>query len=231
MGKSNTLEISNVTKLYANNCGIQNITASIREGEIVALIGPNGAGKSTLVKIIAGLTKNLTGEVTLNGISTTEPMIRKCIGYMQDDLSFYEKMTVYEILDFICEIKFRGSYFDTIDDYLVKYNLYEKRNTYVNKLSFGMRRKLSIVMSLIGENRLIVLDEPTNGVDTAGILQLKQDLKYSVTKGNIVIITSHVLEWIEKICTRSIFLKSGKIVRDVQVGTVCLEDEYERLYM
>ncbi|MDE5777025.1 MAG: ATP-binding cassette domain-containing protein, partial [Lachnospiraceae bacterium] len=111
------------------------------------------------------------------------------------------------------------------------YDLYDKRNTYINKLSFGMQRKLSIVMSLIGNNRLIVLDEPTNGVDTAGILQLKHDLKRYVEKGSIVLITSHVLDWIEKICTRCIFLKSGEIVQDVQVGTVILEDEYEKIYV
>lgn len=231
MEESNKLEISNVTKLYDNKCGIKNVSVNINKGELIAFIGPNGAGKSTLVKIIAGLIKNLEGEVKLNGVSTTEPINKKSIGYMQDDLSFYEKMTVYEILYFICEIKYRGSYYNTIDDYLIRYDLYDKRNTYINKLSFGMQRKLSIVMSLIGNNRLIVLDEPTNGVDTAGILQLKHDLKRYVEKGSIVLITSHVLDWIEKICTRCIFLKSGEIVQDVQVGTVILEDEYEKIYV
>lgn len=231
MKKNNLLEMNNITKLYANKCGIRNISAMINGGEIVAFIGPNGAGKSTLVKTVVGLTKKFTGEAKLNDISTLEPINKRCIGYMQEDLSFYEKMTVYEVLDFICEIKFRGFYHDTVDDYLVRYDLYDKRNTYIDKLSFGMQRKLSLVMSLIGDNRLIVLDEPTNGVDTAGILQLKHDLQKCVATGSIVLITSHILDWIEKICTRCIFLKSGEIVQDVPVGKVILEDEYEKIYM
>ena len=230
MNDSNQLEIKNVTKLYPNQCGIKGISTTMRGGEIVSFVGPNGAGKTTLVKSIAGLSRIAEGSILLNGNPTSEPVSKSQIGYMQEDLSFYEKMTVYEILDFICKVKFKDQYYETIDDYLIRYELYDKRNTYITKLSLGMRRKLAIIMALLGDTQLVILDEPTNGVDTAGILQLKQDLSKRVEQGAIVIITSHVLDWVEKICTRCIFLKEGEVVEDIEVGTRDLENEYQRVY-
>lgn len=230
MNGSNQLEIKNVSKLYPNQCGIKGVSTTIHGGEIVSFVGPNGAGKTTLVKSIAGLSRVSEGSILLNGNSTLEPIIKAQIGYMQEDLSFYEKMTVYEILDFICKVKFKDQYYETIDDFLIRYELYDKRNTYITKLSLGMKRKLSVVMALLGNTQLLILDEPTNGVDTAGILQLKHDLLKRVEQGTIVIITSHVLDWVEKICTRCIFLKEGEMVEDIAVGTRDLENEYQRIY-
>ena len=230
MKEKNKLEIKCVTKSYDNICAINNISAMVESGEMVAFIGPNGAGKSTLIKIVAGLIRTSDGDVFLNGYSTIEPICKKEIGYMQDDLRFYNKMTIYEILDFLCNVKFKDKYHDTIDDYLVRYELYDKRNAHINDLSLGMKKKLSLVMALLGEPQLVILDEPTNGVDTSGILQLKYDLLKIAEAGGIVIITSHILDWIEKICSRCIFLKSGEIVKDVCAKNLILEDEYEKIY-
>lgn len=230
MNDSNQLEVKNVTKLYPNQCGIKGISTTMHGGEIVSFVGPNGAGKTTLVKSIAGLSRIAEGSILLNGNLTSEPISKSQIGYMQEDLSFYEKMTVYEILDFMCKVKFKDQYYETIDDYLIRYELYDKRNTYIDKLSLGMRRKLAIIMALLGDTQLVILDEPTNGVDTAGILQLKHDLSKRVKQGAVVIITSHVLDWVEKICTRCIFLKEGEVVEDIEVGTRDLENEYQRVY-
>lgn len=226
----NKLEIINLSKLYRGDLGIKHISSSMEAGEIVAFVGPNGVGKSTLVKSVAGLLKASEGEIYLNGISTSEPACKRQIGYMQEDLSFYYKMTVYEILDFVCQVKLQDRYHETIDDYLLRYELYDRRNDCVNKLSLGMTKKLSIIMALLGEPRLIILDEPTNGVDTMGLLQLKQDIKKCAENGGIVIITSHILDWIEKVSTRCIFLKSGEIVKDMHTEGYDLEAEYERLY-
>lgn len=226
----NNLEIINVSKLYNQNVGIKHISACIETGEIVAFVGPNGVGKSTLVKSVAGLIKTSEGEIYLNSVATSEPICKQQIGYMQEDLKFYYKMTVYEILDFICQVRLKDKYYETIDDYLLRYELYDKRNEFINNLSLGMKKKLSIIMALLGEPQLIILDEPTNGVDTLGLLQLKHDLMECVEAGSIVIITSHILDWIEKICTRCIFLRDGIIVKDVHTDSCDLEIEYERLY-
>lgn len=233
MNTCNDLIINNVTKLYDKEHGIKSISTVISSGEITAFIGPNGAGKTTLVNSIAGLTLITEGTITLSGIDTSSRICKSEIGYMQNDLSFYDKITVYEVLDFICKVKFSGKYREEIDSYLQKYNLYEQRNSFIYELSLGMKRKLSIIMALIGTPKLILLDEPTNGVDTYGIIQFKEDLITCSHRGSIIIVTSHVLDLLEKICSRCIFLKNGAIAKDILLkqNNLCLENIYEELYI
>lgn len=232
MKKKNGLDVYNVTKLYNKNSGIKNISVGITSGEIVAFVGPNGVGKTTLVRSIAGLATVSQGVILLDGIATSDFACKTKIGYMQENLDFYKKMTVYEVLDLICKVKFNGNYYKQIDDFLFRYNLYDQRNYLIGKLSLGMKRKLSIIMSLIGEPRLIILDEPTNGVDTSGIIHLKNDLLKCSKNNQIIVITSHVLDWVERICTRCIFMKSGMIVKDMTLDGEheSLENEYEQIY-
>ncbi len=233
MSISDKLIIDNLTKMYDKRHGIKSISTVINAGEIVCFVGPNGVGKTTLVKSAAGLLRASEGKVLLQGIDTSSRECKSQIGYMQNDLSFYEKMTVYEILDFICKVKYDGKFREEINFYLKKYGLFEQRNAHIRKLSLGMQRKLSIIMALLGTPKLILFDEPTNGVDTAGIIQLKNDLHRCAKEGSIILITSHVLDFVEKICTRCVFLKDGRIARDLslQESDVCLEDVYEEIYV
>ncbi len=233
MNMTDQLIIDNITKLYDNKYGIKSVSATINSGEVTAIIGPNGVGKTTLVKCIAGLLQVSEGTILLSDISTSSRSCKPQIGYMQNELDFYNKMTVYEIMDFICKVKYAGKFCEEIDLYLKKYNLYEYRNSYISELSMGMKRKLSIIISLIGTPKLILLDEPTNGVDTYGILQLKADLAKCSQKGSIIIITSHVLDFLEKICSRCIFLKNGMIIQDIRLADnkVDLENVYESIYI
>ena len=232
MDRTERLIIDNITKLYDNGYGIRSVSAAISPGEITAVIGPNGAGKTTLVKCLAGLLQVSEGTVLLSGVSTLDRSCKPQIGYMQSELDFYDKMTVYEMLDFICKVKYAGEFREEIDPYLKKYNLYEYRNSDMRQLSLGMKRKLSVIIALIGEPKLILLDEPTNGVETYGILQLKADLERCAQKGSIIIVTSHVLDFLEKICSRCIFLRDGMISLDIKLAEsgAGLEDVYEKLY-
>lgn len=233
MFDKNNLIIDNVTKLYDKNHGIKSISTIIESGEITALIGPNGVGKTTLVKSIAGLLPITKGSILLSGIRTSDRSCRSKIGYMQNSLSFYDNISIYEVLDFICKIKYADKYHEQIDIYLNNYNLYEYRNSLIRELSIGMKNKLAIIMALIGTPQLILLDEPTNGVDTYGIMRLKEDLIKCSNKGCIIIVTSHVLDFLEKICSRYIFLKDGIIVHDTLFNDCKseLEHMYEQLYI
>lgn len=232
MNKDCDLILEHVTKLYGKGRGIQDLSVRLSAGEIAAFIGPNGVGKTTLVKAVAGLLPISEGSIRLCGQSVGERSVRAGIGYMQSDISFYEKMTVYEVLEFICQVKFGGSFYEEIDPYLRNYHLYEQRNFRIHQLSLGMKRKLSIIMALIGEPGLILLDEPESGVDTYGIIQFKADLLACARKGCIVILTSHVLDLLEKVCTRCIFLKDGRIEEDLPLtqNSVDLEQIYEKVY-
>lgn len=233
MNTSNKLIINNVTRLYDKEHGIKSISTVVKPGEIVAIIGPNGAGKTTLVKSIAGLLQVSEGDITLSGISTSDKICKPQIGYMQNDLEFYDRLTVHEVLDFICKVKFHGNFHEEINPYLQNYHLFEQRNSFIHELSMGMKRKLAIIMALIGCPKLILLDEPTNGVDTYGIIRLKEDIKQCSQNGSIVILTSHVLDLLEKVCSRCIFLKDGTIAKDLLLheNDVCLEDLYEKIYI
>ena len=158
---------------------------------------------------------------------------RNKIGYMLENLDFFEKLTVYEVLDFLCMVRFDGNYYEEIETYLKRYNLYDQRNSKIMKLSLGMQRKLSIIMTLLGNSRVMLFDEPTNGIDTAGLIELKYDLLKQKEMGGIIIITSHMLDWVEKVCTRFIFLKSGKINTDLNINDVKdnLENIYKKIYL
>ncbi|HIS31866.1 MAG TPA: ABC transporter ATP-binding protein [Candidatus Limivivens intestinipullorum] len=225
------MKICNLTKQYGGKAGITGISFALKSGEAAAVIGPNGAGKTTLSRAVCGLSRITEGSVLLDSVPTFR--CRERIGYMQDNLDFYEKMTVYETLDFLCAVKFHGEYTGEISPYLKKYHLYDHRNQKISRLSLGMKRKMSLIMALLGTPRLLILDEPTNGIDTADIIRLKQDLLAFRENGGIVLVTSHVLDWAEKTCTRFLFLKSGRIAGDYEAVSLHtdLETLYERLYL
>lgn len=230
MKKNNTLEIHEITKQYAKGTGISRISFTVNAGEIVALIGPNGAGKTTLMKAVGGLCRLSGGEALLNNVPTFQ--CRENLGFMQEALDFYEKMTVYEALDFLCAVKFRGGCREEIDHYLKAYQLFEQRNLRISRLSLGMKRKLSLIMALMGDCPLLLLDVPTNGIDTAGLIQLKRDLLRRRDQNGITLFTSHVLDWAEHVCSRCIFLKTGEIAADCRMEEMHppLEKLYENLY-
>ena len=231
MKKKNTLEIHELTKQYAKGTGISRISFTVNAGEIVALIGPNGAGKTTLMKAVGGLCRLSGGEALLNNVPTFQ--CRENLGFMQETLDFYEKMTVYKALDFLCAVKFRGGCREEIDHYLKAYQLFEQRNLLISRLSLGMKRKLSLIMALMGDCTLLLLDEPTNGIDTAGLIQLKRDMLRRSDQNDSVLFTSHVLAWAEHVCSRCIFLKAGEIAADCRMEEMHppLEKLYENLYI
>lgn len=227
------LEVKNITKLYNKNAGIQDLSIQVESGDVVCLVGPNGAGKTTAIKCIAGLLESQEGKVILNGSEINLQKTKKNIGYMQDSLDFYDNMTIYEVLDMIDKIKLGGKFHREIDVYLKKYDLYNVRNTTVRLLSMGMRRKLTIIMALLGEMELIILDEPTNGVDTLGIIFLKEDIKKMSEKGKMILLSSHVLDFVSMVCNRAIFLKEGKVIEDLSDRDekfIHLEEVYRNIY-
>lgn len=233
MKSDRSLIIDQISKLYDGKHGIKFVSTVIHSGAITAIVGPNGAGKTTLIKILAGLISPTEGEIKLFGKSMIRGIDRVKVGYMQNDLGFYYRMTVYELLDFFCKVKLSGNFYDEIDIYLKRYSLYEQRNCRISKLSLGMQKKLSIIMALIGRPELILLDEPTNGIDTYGILQFKEDIKQCARKGSVVIVTGHVLDFLEKVCSHCIFLKDGEIVKEICTtdGMTDLEKQYEQIYL
>ncbi|MCM1258108.1 MAG: ABC transporter ATP-binding protein [Roseburia sp.] len=219
------LEVKNATKLYHRAEGIENVCLELENEQIYALVGPNGAGKTTLLRALAGLCPLDRGEVLLEGVSTVFRESKKHIGYALDFEEGCPKKTVWEMLDFVCEVKYQGGHGEEIKKLLCDFELWENRNKLIRDCSFGMKKKLQLAMSFLGSPKLILLDEPTNGVDTNGIFMLKRYVERAKEEGEIIVIASHVLDFVEKVADIVIFLKHGKCAR-VLKNDGDLEREY-----
>lgn len=222
------LEINNLTKRYDSNKGIFELNYNFQEGRIYALIGPNGAGKTTLIQMIAGISEPVEGEVKLDGQNT---MSRKCkshIGYSLELAENKTRQTILQFINMVCDIKFGGQYKEDINSFLSAFELSNDKHTRLSECSFGMKKKVGIVASFIGFPKLILLDEPTNGVDTTGIIVLKKYIELAKRHNCIVIVSSHVLDFVESVKDEIIFIKNGRII--MENGNT-IEEQYRNLFM
>ncbi|MDD6058674.1 MAG: ABC transporter ATP-binding protein [Clostridiales bacterium] len=224
------LIIREIRKIYQKENGISGIDLQLSEGGIYSFIGPNGSGKTTLMNVVAGILKADLGEVLLDGNNTFLWKTKKEIGYALDDEKSYPNMTLYELLLFVSRVKYGEILEKEMRELLIRYSLWEQKDKLYQQSSYGMKKKLAILMSLLGNPKLILLDEPTNGVDTQGLIVLKEDLIRRKQKGAIILVTSHVLDFVETIATTSFFLEKGKIVKRID-GIGNLEEIYKMLYM
>jgi ABC-2 type transport system ATP-binding protein len=207
------LEVNNVSKTIKSVSILKDISFSVSEGEIVGFIGPNGAGKSTTLKIVLDLIRADNGEVRINDINVKKNRREalKYVGAIIESPSLYKYLTGYDNLEFIRKIRKlpKAATKEAIEQ--IKLNNRIKDRVY--KYSLGMKQRLALGMALIGNPKLLILDEPTNGLDPTGIIELKQFIKETAkNKNTAVLVSSHQLLDIEQICDRFIFIKEGSIV-------------------
>lgn len=226
------LELVNVSYSYENKYAIQNINLTCDKGNIISIIGPNGAGKSTLVKCIVGLLRPQGGTVNLDNLSVLNRETKRSIGFLPEIIDFSPHMTINEVIDLVCEVKYQNKNLDNAMELKKRFSLETIGNKLIKECSMGMKKKLGIVIAFLGVPKVIVLDEPTNGVDADGILALKQLIKESAEQGSNIIVASHVLDFVEKISTSNLFIKDGTIEKCVQNNSnVDLELLYRELYL
>lgn len=224
------LSVSGVTKHYDGKNGISDICFSCEDGETAAIIGPNGAGKSTLLKVMAGILKADEGSVLINGYDMREYANRKRIGHMPDRMELSRRLTPREFLHMISDYKYGGRFKEEIEQALSAFGLTEYQNQDFQKLSMGNQKKTAIIAAFLGDPQLIILDEPTNGVDTAGIITLKEYIRAAQKEGKIIVFSSHILDFTDGISDNNIFLKNGRIA-DATREKGKLEEKYRTLYM
>ena len=218
------LKIENVSKRY--NLGkkeaLSDISFTVEQGEFIALLGQNGAGKSTLINILAGNVKKNSGRVTIGGydLDRDELKIKKIIGIVPQEISFDFLFSVNEVL------RNQSGYFGIknnehyIDELLRNLSLYDKKNVQSRILSGGMKRRLLIAKALVHKPRLLILDEPTAGVDVELRQSLYAFLKRLHNEGITIILTTHYLEEAEKLCDRVIMINQGKLIVDESMNTL-----------
>jgi ABC-2 type transport system ATP-binding protein len=212
------LKIQNLSKQYAktNFFALKDVSFSVKQGEFVALLGPNGAGKSTLINVLVGNVIKSSGQVEIAGLNldTHEIAIKKHLGVVPQEVNFDSFFTVNQALNL------QSGYFgikdnqEYIDDLLNSLGLMDKKHTNTRALSGGMKRRLLIAKTLVHKPKLVVLDEPTAGVDIELRQNLYEFLKRLHSEGTTIILTTHYLEEAEQLCDRVIIINHGKMIAD-----------------
>jgi ABC-2 type transport system ATP-binding protein len=218
----NVLDLQDISKSYGKIKALNGISLSVPEGTVFGILGPNGSGKTTLLSIILDVLAADTGSYNWFGQPGSKLMRRK-IGSLLETPNFYHYLSAVNNLKITQSISGRGNRQD-IDIALQKVNLFDRRFSRFSTFSLGMKQRLAIAAALLQEPAVLVLDEPTNGLDPVGIAEIRQLIKQLQGNGHTIIIASHLLDEVEKICTHVAILKTGNIITTGKVDDV-LSDE------
>lgn len=210
------IRTQNLSKNYGDTKACDNISISVKKGSVYGLIGKNGAGKTTLMRLLLGLTKPKSGNMEMLGYSQEEiNKARAKTGFIIENPSFYENMTAYDNLMIRAKMIGLQDPISKIDQALNKLNLEGKGKNKVKNFSLGMKQNLGIASAILGEPELLILDEPVNGLDPIAIVNVREVLLDLVKKGSTILISSHILGEIQKLCTCYGFILDGKLVKEV----------------
>lgn len=210
------IELKNVTKKYNNFKAIDDISFKIEEGEIVGFLGPNGAGKSTTMSIITGYIEPTKGKIIVNGydISQKAKQAKKQIGYMPENTPLYSELTVKEFISYMADLKLVKSKEkkSEIKRVIDQTSLQEVQSKLVRNLSRGYKQRVSLAGALVGNPPILILDEPTVGLDPKQVTEIRNLIK-SLKEKHTILISSHILSEINQMCNKIIIINKGKIIR------------------
>jgi ABC-2 type transport system ATP-binding protein len=213
----NVLEINDIRKNYGNIQALKGVSFSVPKGSVFGVLGPNGSGKTTLLGILLDVLQSNGGSYHwLSYNNATEA--RKNIGALLETPNFYHYMSAKDNLVISAKIKGRGE--DDIDSVLKIVNLYERRNSPFKSFSLGMKQRLAIAAALLGKPDILVLDEPTNGLDSVGITEIRELILQLSKEGMTIIMASHLLDEVEKVCDHVAILKLGTLITTGHVSEV-----------
>ena len=206
------IELKNVTKKYGKHIAVDNISFKIEKGEIVGFLGRNGAGKTTTMNLITGLLKPTEGEIYID----SEPLSkksRKKIGYMLESTPLYDELTVKEFIDYMCDLKKlkREERKSEVERLLKDLNLIDVKNKLIRNISRGYKQRTSLAGALVGNPEILILDEPTVGLDPKQIIEIRNLIK-SLRKKHTILLSSHILSEISQMCQNVIIIYNGKIL-------------------
>ena len=210
------IEVKNLTKRYGTNTALNNVSFTVEEGTIVGFLGPNGAGKSTTMNIITGYLSATSGSVTVQGKNTLENPneVKKLIGYLPELPPLYQEMTVQEYLLFVAELKGTRKKADraaAVAHAAARAGLQGMEQRLIRNLSKGYRQRVGIAAALLGTPKIIILDEPTVGLDPAQMIEIRSLIR-DLGKTHTVILSSHILSEVQTVCDRVLIIAHGRLV-------------------
>lgn len=227
------IEIKNVSKWYGNLQALKDVSFSIGENEIVGFLGPNGAGKTTAMRVITGYFLPNTGSVRIGDyLMDEEPKKAKALlGYLPENPPLYPEMPVSDYLKFVAQLNgvSRKDIKDRLDFVIKKTNLEEKYNSKIKTLSKGLKQRVGIAATLIHDPKVIILDEPTIGLDPIQIIEIRNLIK-EIGKEKTIILSSHILAEIEEVCSRVIIINKGEIIAEDTADNLRKKLQPDRLF-
>lgn len=206
------IELKNVTKLYKNRRGIRNISLSVNKGDIIGLLGPNGSGKTTIMKAMLGLIPYDSGSIKINGMELSEntDKILSDIGALIESPAIYKDLSAYNNLKLSARNK---NDIKDIDRVLKIVHMDAYRNDKAGRFSLGMKQRLGLAAAFLGNPDIVILDEPVNGLDIEGVVEIRDYIKkMSLENGTTFIISSHIASEIEKLCTKTAVIYESELV-------------------
>lgn len=201
------LSLKNLDKKFGKVHAVNNLSFDIQKGNVYGILGPNGSGKSTTLGIILNVVNKTSGEFSwFDGKLSTHEALKK-VGAIIERPNFYPYMSAFQNLSLICKIK--GTSTEKIDEKLKIVNLYERKNSKFKTYSLGMKQRLAIASALLNDPEILILDEPTNGLDPQGIHEIRQIIKKIAANGTTILLASHLLDEVEKVCSHVVVIRKG----------------------
>jgi ABC-2 type transport system ATP-binding protein len=202
------LSINNLTKKFGYLTAVKDLSFTINKGNVYGILGPNGSGKSTTLGIVLNVVNKTSGGFKwFNGTVTTHEALKR-VGAIIENPNFYPYMTASQNLKLVCKIK--GVNFSKIDEKLEVVNLLDRKDHKFSSYSLGMKQRLAIASALLNDPEILILDEPTNGLDPQGIHQIRQIIKDIASEGTTILLASHLLDEVEKVCSHVVVLRKGE---------------------
>ena len=225
------IEVKNITKIYDGQKALDEVSFTVREGEVVGLLGPNGAGKSTLMKILTCYIPPTEGEATICGHSIyDEPLeVRQQIGYLPEHNPLYLDMYVREFLSFTAGVYGIKHPKDRVEEMIQLVGLTPESNKRIGQLSKGYRQRVGLAQALIHDPKVLILDEPTTGLDPNQLEEIRTVIK-NAGKDKVVLLSTHIMQEVEAMCSRAIIINHGRLVSDDQLNHITSQQLTEKFH-
>jgi ABC-2 type transport system ATP-binding protein len=221
------LSIKNLNKNYGKLQAVKNVSLEIHKGNVYGILGPNGSGKSTTLGIVLNVVNKTSGEYSwFGGTMATHDALKK-VGAIIERPNFYPYMTAQENLELVCKIK--GINYAKVQEKLEIVGLYDRKDSKFRTFSLGMKQRLAIASALLNDPEILILDEPTNGLDPQGIHQIRDIIRLIASQGTTILLASHLLDEVEKVCSHVLVLRKGEILYSGKVGGMANTNSYFEL--
>ena len=229
------IEIKNVSKLYGDKKALDNVTFTVKQGEIFAFIGHNGAGKTTLIKSICGIIDFEKGDIKIDGKSIKKAPLdcKQKMSYISDDPELYEDMKAISYINFVCDMYGTPTELreKNIKRFAAMFDMENELNNTINSFSHGMKQKVALISALAHEPKVLIMDEPFVGLDPKAIFDMKEVMRDIVKHGGTIFFSTHILDMAEKLCDRVAIVKQGQIVKVGDMKKIRGDKSLEKVFL